>query len=104
VVGYHDLDVTNQNPSHHGSTGPTIDARPNDGAFVAAIAVPVVVVAAIWMIGTPTAAVGVAGIAVGAATGKYDIGDRVVGETPPTIRGTGTDTDGPAAYNGIPTR
>jgi hypothetical protein len=104
VVGSHVVDVTNQNSSPHGSTGPTIDARPNDGAFVATVAVPVVVITAIWLIGTPTAAVGAAGIVVGAAGTKYDVSGRVVGETPPTIRRSRADTDGPATSNESPTR
>lgn len=96
--------MTNQTPSSHGSTGPTIDARSNDGAFVATVAVPVVVITAIWLIGTPTAAVGVAGIVVGAAGAKYDVFGRVVGETPTTIRGTGSDTDTSASPVKKPTQ
>ncbi|WP_144427137.1 hypothetical protein [Halolamina pelagica] len=85
--------MTDHNPSPHGSTDPTIDAHPKDGAFVAAVVVPAVVFAAVWAIQAPTVAAGVAGVAVGAAAGRYEVPGRIVGETPTTIRGRNPDTE-----------
>lgn len=98
------VDVTDYNPSHHGSTAPTIDARPEDGAFVAAFVVPAVVFAAVWAIQTPTVAVGAVGIAIGAAAVRYEVPARIVGETPTTIRGRDPDTEASTTPAGGPAR
>jgi len=90
-------------PHHHGSTGPTFAADPHDGAFAAVIAVPIVVFVAIWAIQTPTAAVGIAGFAVGAKAANSDIPTRVVGAIRARTRKR-RETDDPPAPAGAAVR
>lgn len=70
--------MRDHDPTHHGSTAPTISASTGDGVFAAVVAVPTAVVVALLLVQTPPALVGLAGFVFGAVLVRSHLPARAV--------------------------
>lgn len=86
--------MRDHDPTHHGSTAPTISASPGDGVFAAVVAVPTAVLIALLLVQTPPALVGLAGFVFGALLVHSRLPARVVRAVQAAGRPPDPDSEG----------